>query len=141
MSAKNLYHDVVLQLLIADGWTITHDPFKLSYGGVNLYVDVGAERPTIGAQRGEEKIAVEVASFLKPSPIRDLEETMGQYGFYAGILARQEADRRLFLAVPRRTFEQIFEEPFGRLALEIFNANLVVFDPKGTGELTWIRRK
>jgi hypothetical protein len=29
MSAKNIYHDAVVQALTADGWTITDDPLRL----------------------------------------------------------------------------------------------------------------
>lgn len=57
---------------IADGWQITDDPLLLTYGGRSLYVDIGAERIIIGAEREGQKIAVEVKSFLSPSPMRDL---------------------------------------------------------------------
>jgi hypothetical protein len=33
MAAKDIYHDLVKELLIADGWTITHDTFFCSNGG------------------------------------------------------------------------------------------------------------
>ncbi len=85
MPAKDLYHDAVVQALIADGWEITHDPLLLSYGGRNLFVDLGAERITVAAERGEQKIAVEIKSFLSPSPVHDLEEAVGQYGNTARI--------------------------------------------------------
>jgi hypothetical protein len=58
MPARDLYHDAVVQALIKDDWEITHDPLLLSYGGKDLYVDLGAERVTIAAQRGKQKIAV-----------------------------------------------------------------------------------
>jgi len=74
---KNIYHDAVIQALTADGWTITDDPLRLTYGDQELYVDLGAERVTLGAERAGQRIAVEVSSFLKPSPVRDLEESTG----------------------------------------------------------------
>lgn len=86
MPAKDLYHDIVVQALIADSWEITDDPFVLSYGGRELYVDLGAEKRAIAARKGNQKIAVEIKSFLKPSQIRDLEEAVGQYGVYQSIL-------------------------------------------------------
>jgi hypothetical protein len=43
MPAKKIYHDAVIQALIADGWIITGDLMKLEYGDRNLYVDLGAE--------------------------------------------------------------------------------------------------
>ncbi|AFY35937.1 element excision factor XisH family protein [Calothrix sp. PCC 7507] len=69
MPAKDLYHNAVIQALVADGWTITNDPLYLAYGGRELYIDIGAEKVTIAAQRGNEKIAVEIKSFLNPSPV------------------------------------------------------------------------
>lgn len=71
MPAKNVYHDAVVDALKADGWTITHDPLSLKVGDRTLHVDLGAERPPIGAERAGEKIAVEVQSFTGPSPVAD----------------------------------------------------------------------
>jgi len=51
MPAQDFYHDAVVRALTADGWMITHDPLSLSYGGRDLYVDLGAERTTIAAER------------------------------------------------------------------------------------------
>ena len=62
MPQRDIYHDVVKNALIKDGWTITHDPLILPYGGRNLYVDLGAEVP-IGAEKDDRRIAVEVKSF------------------------------------------------------------------------------
>lgn len=58
MSAKDIYDAAVIKALVADGWTITNDPLYLAYGGRELYVDIGAERVTIAAQRDDQKIAV-----------------------------------------------------------------------------------
>ena len=55
MPARDFYHDAVVKALIADGWTITHDPLKISYGGEDLYVDLGAERMTIAAEKNGQK--------------------------------------------------------------------------------------
>jgi hypothetical protein len=77
--AKNIYHDGVVRALVADGWTVTHDPLTLSFGGKDLFVDLGAERTTIAAERGGQRIAVEIQSFLGASSVRDLQEAVGQY--------------------------------------------------------------
>jgi hypothetical protein len=60
MPARNIHHDAVIQALQADGWTITHDLFLIPYGDRRLFIDLGAERLTIGAERGTERIAVEI---------------------------------------------------------------------------------
>ena len=63
MPAKDLYHDTVCTALIKDGWTITHDPLILKIGGRSVFVDLGTQK-LIAAERGSEKIAVEIKSFL-----------------------------------------------------------------------------
>lgn len=40
MPARDRYHALVVRALVAEGWTITHDPLALSYGGRDLYVDL-----------------------------------------------------------------------------------------------------
>lgn len=79
MPARNKYHDAVIQALEADGWTITDDPLQIEYGGRRLFIDLGAERAPIAAERGGERIAVEVASFVAESAVRDLQEAVGQF--------------------------------------------------------------
>jgi XisH protein len=65
--ARNVYHDTVIRALAADRWTITDDPLTLSYGSNDLFVDLGAEKPTVAAEKAGRKIAVEIQSFLSPS--------------------------------------------------------------------------
>jgi hypothetical protein len=77
MPARDIYHQCVRNALIKDGWTITHDPYTLSVGGTEAYIDLGAER-LIAAERGTERIAVETKSFVGASEVRDLEVAVGQ---------------------------------------------------------------
>jgi hypothetical protein len=136
--AQNIYHDAVTHALIADGWTITDDPLTLSFGGKDLFVDLGAERLTIAAERAGQKIAVEIQSFLSPSPVRDLEEAVGQYDIYRAILAETEPERRLYLAVPRRVFEGVLSERFGQLVINRLQLRLLVFDEQQQRVSQWI---
>lgn len=77
MPARNIYHAAVIQALTADGWTITHDPLTISYGGKDLFVDLAAERPAIAAEKEGKRIAVEISSFVNRSPVRDLRKVSG----------------------------------------------------------------
>ncbi len=88
MPARDFYHDVVKAALIADGWTITHDPLKLKVGKKNLFVDLGAEQ-LLAADKEGRKIAVEVKSFLGDSEVEDLEKALGQFILYHDILGRE----------------------------------------------------
>jgi hypothetical protein len=136
--AKNIYHNAVVRALAADGWAITHDPLTITYGGKDLFVDLGAERMTIGAEKSGRRIAVEIQSFLSPSPVRDLQEAVGQYDIYRAILARTEPERLLHLAVPRRVYETLLVEPFGQLIVTSLNLRLLVFDEKEEKVVRWI---
>ena len=111
MPAKDLLHDCVKNALIKDGWKITDDPLRLRYKGRKLYVDLGAER-ILAAEKGEQKIAVEIKSFVGASEMNDLENALGQFIFYRAILAENEPDRELFLAVPDEVFKTLFEKEF-----------------------------
>jgi hypothetical protein len=135
--AKNVYHQAVVKALVADGWTITHDPLTLSYGGKDLFVDLGAEETAVAAEKGGRRIAVEIQSFLSPSPIHDLQEAVGQYEIYRAILAETEPDRRLYLAVPRRVYEGLLSERFGQLIVERLQLRMMVFDDQQQKVLQW----
>jgi len=125
MPARNIYHDAVVRALIAEGWTITHDPLTLSYGGKDLFVDLGAERVTLAAEKTGQRIAVEIQSFLSPSPVRDLQEAIGQYEIYRAILAETEPERLLFLAAPLRIYENLLSERFGQLIISRLQLRLL----------------
>jgi len=137
VSARNIYHQVVRRALIVDGWTITHDPLPLSYGDRDLYVDLGAEQGAIAAEREGERIAVEIASFLSPSPVRDLQEAVGQYNVYHALLGVNEPERLLYLAVPERVFESLLSERFGRFIIDQLQIRLLVFDIHKERILQW----
>ncbi len=137
MPAKDLYHEVVKAALIKDGWQITDDPLVLRLGLRSVYIDMGAER-LIAAQRASEKIAVEIKSFLNPSPINDLENAWGQFFLYARILQRKEPDRLLYLAISSTTFDTLFNEEAGQLLLAEPGFRLIVFDPKIEEIIQWI---
>jgi hypothetical protein len=139
MPAKNIYHDAVVKSLIDDGWTITHDPLTISYGGRDLFVDLGAEWSTIGAEKAGQRIAVEIQSFLNPSPVRDLEEAVGQYVIYKAVLAETEPERVLLLAVPLRIHESLLSERFGQLIISRLALQLLVFDEKQEKAIRWIK--
>lgn len=94
MPAKDIYHDVVKNALIKDGWTITADPYYIIYGKLRLVADLGAESP-LSAQKGDDKIVIEVKSFLNPSFIYDLERAVGQYIIYRNYLKRTAPDHQI----------------------------------------------
>ncbi|MFB2923120.1 element excision factor XisH family protein [Aerosakkonema funiforme] len=137
MPAKDLYHDTVRTALIKDGWTITDDPLILKIGERSTFVDLGAEK-LIAAERDSVKIAVEIKSFLSPSPINDLENAWGQFFLYARALQRRDPNRRLYLAVSRNTFDTLFQEEAGKILLEEPGFSIIVFDSNSEEIILWI---
>lgn len=138
MPTRDRYHELVVKALVADGWEITHNPLTLSYGGRDLYVDLGATNGTIGAERHDERIAVEIKSFLSPSVLADLEAAVGQHAIYRAVLATIEPHRKLFLAVPRRIHEGVLSERLGQLVLQTQQLSLLVFDERTERIDRWI---
>jgi hypothetical protein len=98
---------------------------------------LGAEQP-IAAEKPGQKIAVEVKSFLGLSPVRDLEEAIGQFVFYRNLLQSQEPGRRLYLAIRDTTFRGIFSEPVGQLGAGPLRIPLLVFVPEEEVIEQWI---
>lgn len=136
MPAKDFYHDIVKRSLVKDGWTITHDPLVLKWGAKDLYVDLGAER-LLAAERGGERIAIEVKSFLGPSEMDDLEKALGQFVLYHDLLAERDPERILFLAVTADVWRDVFEEPIGELLLARKRLRALVFDPQEEEIVKW----
>jgi hypothetical protein len=127
MSAKDLYHSVVVTALIKDGWTITHDPYPLQAGRLDLAIDLGADK-TIAAQRNNKEIAVEIKSFLGSSKISAFYGALGQFITYREALQIQEPERKLFLAVPSDVYAKFILDAFIQRLIHKNSVPLVVYD-------------
>ncbi len=136
MAAKDIYHNVVKIALEKDGWTITNDPLRLTIGSRSVYVDLGAEK-LFAAEKEGRKIAVEVKSFVNPSPVNDLENALGQYILYSKILEEEQPERVIYLAIPVNVFRDIFSEPIGQILLRKTDLRLLVFNPKEEVIVQW----
>ena len=137
MPAKDIFHDCVKNALIKAEWSITHDPFRIRLTRKNLFVDLGAER-LIAADRGTEKIAVEIKSFTRASDIKDLEDALGQFILYERLLIRYAPERKLYLAVSESVYQTVFEEEVGQILLEDQLLRLLTFNPDQEVISQWI---
>ena len=70
------------------------------------------------AERANRKIAVEVKSFISPSPVRDFEQAIGQYLLYFNLLAEQYPKRILYLAIRDEVYLTFFQEELVQIALK-----------------------
>lgn len=99
---------------------------------------MGAEQ-IIGAERGGERIAVEVKSFLRDSLVNEFHTALGQYLDYETNLPYQEPDRQVFLAIADKVLRQMLKTRAILNALERFNIRLLVFDPEKKEIVEWKR--
>lgn len=106
--AKDIYHKLVKEALVKDGWTITDDPYIIPRTNNKPYeVDLGAER-FIAASKEQEFIAVEIKSFIGSSMTYDFHTAFGQYSIYRFFIGEREAFRKLFLAVSEEVYNTLF---------------------------------
>jgi hypothetical protein len=136
MPAKDVYHNVVKNALIKDGWIITHDPLRLKWGIKDMYVDLGAER-IFSADKAGQKIAVEVKSFVGASDMNDLENALGQYLVYRSVITRTEPDRKLYLAITKAVFSELLSEPLGQIIRADYQVSLIVFAEENEEIVQW----
>jgi len=137
MPARDFFHDVVRHALENDGWTITHDPYFMRIGRRKGYIDLGAE--LVGAEKGNEKIAVEIKSFISLSDMDAFEEALGQFLLYRPALAKKEPDRYLFLAIPNGFYTKFFDDPFFLEIADLYDLKLLIFNEKESKIIQWKR--
>lgn len=136
--AKDLFHQVVKDALIKDGWNITHDPFPVDYGDVQMQIDWGAER-LLAATKDKTIIAVEIKSFVRPSAISEFHTAVGQYLNYRRALRAQEPNRVLYLAVPSQTYDEFFRLRFIEEGIEEYQIFLIVYDLEDRSIIKWTK--
>ncbi len=134
--ARDLFHQVVKEALIKDGWNITHDPFSVDYGDVQMQIDLGAER-LLAATKDQTIIAVEIKSFVRPSAISEFHTAVGQYLNYRRALRAQEPKRVLYLAVPSQTYDEFFRLRFIEEGIEEYQISLIVYDVEDRSIVKW----
>jgi predicted RecB family endonuclease len=127
MSAKDKFHDIVKTALEKDGWIITDDPLYINFGGVQMYVDLGAEK-LIAAEKNGEKIAVEIKSFIGASAISDFHTAFGQFLNYRTVLREKDSGRALYLAVNIETYNDFFMLPFTQLQIKEYQIKIIIYD-------------
>ncbi len=134
--ARDLLHKIVKEALLKDGWTITHDPYRFEDYDPEWEIDFGAEK-IIAAERGLEKIAVEVKSFLELSFANEFHKILGQYLNYTSGLKRLEPERVLFVAVPFTVYEEDFQRKGIQNSVLDYNVKILVFDKNKKEILEW----
>lgn len=136
MTAKDVYHNIVITALQKEGWTITHDPLILDLASGRLEIDLGAEQ-LIAAQKENVQIAVEIKSFLAPSFTSAFHTALGQFLNYRVALKVREPERVLFLAVPMKIYRNFFTGELAQLSIPEYDIKLLIFDPDREVVVEW----
>jgi XisH protein len=138
MPARDKFHDAVKHALIKEEWTITHDPYTLDFGFTEAYIDLGAEK-LLAAEKGKDKIAVEIKSFLGSSNLYEFHTAIGQFINYKAVLRREEPDRILFLAVPKETFDNFFQQKIIAELVTEHQLKIIVYNSDNEVLIQWIK--
>jgi Holliday junction resolvase-like predicted endonuclease len=124
--AKDRFHDAVKKGLQKEGWIITADPYEVSVGEVDFEIDLAAEM--IAAERADEKIAVEIKSFIGRSSVSDFHTAIGQSINYQIALEEYDPQRKLYLAIPDAIYNSFFQRRFIQSVIKRTQIHLVTYD-------------
>ncbi|MBD2518751.1 XisH family protein [Nostoc sp. FACHB-973] len=137
MSARDTFHQLVRTILENEGWVITHDPYHIDLGFVDFYIDLGAEL-LLAATKDDQKIAVEIKTFLAASTISEFHTAIGQFINYRIALEDDDPERRLYLAVPLDVYKRFFRYPFIQTVIGRNQIPLLVYDTEKQEIAEWI---
>ncbi|MDJ0591994.1 MAG: XisH family protein [Pleurocapsa sp. MO_226.B13] len=136
--AKDIFHDTVKKALEKDGWKITHDPYRLRYGIVDVYIDLAAEE-AIAAEKEGRKIAVEVKSFVGGSNISEFHTALGQFlNYRIALESSDEPERVLYLAIPKDVYQTFLRFEPAKTVIERYNLFLIIYDVNQEAIEQWI---
>lgn len=138
MAQLDKIHEAVKNALIKDGWTITADPYRIDFAEYRLYADLSAERP-IAAVRENEKIVVEIKSFLNRSSVSDFETALGQYTIYKRLLSKLEPETQIFLAISEATYSDFFVLEATQFIIEAERVSLFTVNLENEEIERWIK--
>jgi XisH protein len=135
--ARDKFHNNVREGLIKEGWRVTAEQLRIDLDETFVEIDLMAEMILV-AERADEKIAVEVKSFLGASIMSEFHGAVGQFLDYRTALEEVEPERVLFLAVPVDVWEhKVFQGRFIQKRLQMENIKLIIFDPFINTIVSW----
>jgi hypothetical protein len=137
MPAKDFFHDIVKNALIKEHWTITDDPLYIRIAAIQMYIDLGAET-LLGAVKENQKVAIEIKSFLQNSTLTEFYQALGQFLSYKQALEIEEPDRELYLAIPIDIYNEFFRQLFVQELIQRYKIKLLIYQPETEEVLKWI---
>lgn len=135
--ARDRFHYIVRTALEKEGWEVTADPYEVKTGDVDFEIDLAAEQ-IIAAAKDNQKIAVEIKSFISPSNVSDFHTALGQFLNYRDALELTEPERILYLAVRSPVYESFFQRRFIASAVLRYRLKLIVYNVEKEVITQWL---
>lgn len=135
--SRDKIHQAFRIALEDEGWQVTADPLYLKIGAIPIHIDLGAEK-LIAAERGIEKIAIEVKTFGNTSFITALYEAVGKYIIYRKALEFLRPGMPLYLAVPEDVFKKVNKERILRAVFIDEKIKLILYHTDLKKITSWI---
>lgn len=109
MPAVDRCHDQVIRALQKDGWIVERAPFNLVTLTRTAYIDLQMSRKINGTN--QQMMVVEVKCFPEADTTTyDVYASLGQYLVYQAMMMQRNMPYPLYLAVPSKNFDKIFDE-------------------------------
>ena len=99
---------------------------------------MGAEQ-LLAATKYNEKIAVEIKTFLAPSTISEFHTAVGQFINYRIALEFDDPERTLYLEIPLGIHRKFFKYSFIQTVIERNQIPLLVYDTEKKEISRWIK--
>lgn len=135
--AKDKIHYAVKIALENDGWQVTDDPLVLFFDDDSVAIDLGAEKLII-AEKGTEKIAIEIKAFNQPSVIYEFHRAIGQYFNYQTALLEAHENRKLYVAIPDSILQKLMDTLVIRKSIERMQMKFIVVNIETQRVTQWI---
>jgi hypothetical protein len=120
----------VKEALRKDGWALEDTALCIRSDSYYYLID-------LEARKNDQKILIEVKSWLSTSFNPDWFMAVGQYISHQEAIAVEELDYKLYLAVPEDVYVEKFGNQFMQDLITKNSINLLIFDRNSNTGVTW----
>jgi hypothetical protein len=119
-------HYQIVRALQKAGWSVSPNPYVLRVERRRLYIDIYAQM--IQPEQPRRIIVVEAKCFTDvKDEVNEFYTTVGQYLTYRGLLEQIGETIDLYLAIPLRAYEGVFQE-FAMSVTSKIHIKMIVVD-------------
>lgn len=135
MPALDYCHPHIARALEKDGWALV-ETIRVATAMRTVYIDMEATRNINGAS--QRMVLAEIKCFPdRDSTTRELYTAIGQYLIYRTMLAENDVQIPLYLVVPEKVYDTIFDAIVRRV-MNDHNIMILVVDIETEAAVRWI---